>query len=246
MPKRIVEHPVLGLLVPDKWGEHVTLRKFPFLPEFARSRDDPDDEDRPLIADWQRHIHALAPRAREFSLRGGLHHEGVFEVYVEYAGEVETPFPHQVVAFAAFVAHEQEVCRNLVDATLRYYRAARREMPEWFDEPPEDTAEFPDNPDPAALASVLQFDRLTIRPTAVAGVAPLIFYWSPAWAEEHALQSLVYDGQVLMVGSDEVSDMECGPSEACFNVLWNRSTMTPAEIAAYEAYRRARSAAEGG
>lgn len=238
MRKRL-EHPVLGLLVPSEWGEHVTLRRFPFLPEFAQSHDDPADRDRPLIADWQRHIPTLAPRAREFPLRGGLHREGVFEVYVEYLREEETPSAEQVAAFAAFIGNEEQICRNLVDAMLRFYRAARRVIPDCFSYPPSHAREFPDDPDAAGLATVLEFDSLILPTWAVAGVSPLIVSWGPAWDEEHGLQSLVYNGQVVIIGTDEVRNMESWPGDECFNLVWNRSVMTPAEIAAVDAYCRA-------
>jgi len=56
---------------------------------------------------------------------------------------------------------------------------------------------------------------------------------------EHGLKSLVYAGQVLCIGTDEVDEMESCPSDKRFTKAWNRSVMTPAEIAAYEAYRDA-------
>src|SRR4051794_24286686 len=98
MPEAL-DDPLLGLLVLDDWGEHVTLRKFPFLPEFARSDRYPAGDDLPLIADWQRHIPTLAPRAREFALRRGLHREGVFEVYVPFTKD-GMPLAEQTAAFA--------------------------------------------------------------------------------------------------------------------------------------------------
>ena len=232
-----VEQPVFGLLVPGQWGEHATLRKFPFLREFTRVEQEPADEDLPLVADWQRHIPALAPRARECPLRGGLHSQGVFEVYVDL-GEDETPSAGQTATFAAFLAAEEQVCRNLVDAILRYYRTARREIPDYFDRPTPDDGEFPDDHDATTLARVLEFDCVHIPPTVVAGAAPMTFSWRPAWDEEHGLLSLVYEGQVLIVGTDEVRELESAPSDEWFNSLWNRSMMTPAELAAYEAYRR--------
>ena len=79
----------------------------------------------------------------------------------------------------------------------------------------------------------------------LAGVSPLIFSWGPAWDEEHGLRSLVYNGQVLLTGTDDVSDMESWPSDKRFNLVWNRSLMTPAEIAAYDAYRRGHEGAGG-
>jgi hypothetical protein len=243
--REALEHPLLGLLVPDKWGDYVTLRKFPFLPEFARSNREPDEEDAVLVHDWQRHIASLASRAREFGLRGGLHRLGVFEVYVVGSGNGGRPSAAQVAAFEAFVTDEEQVCRNLVDAMLRYYGSARRNIPNCFVDLPSDGGEFPDDPDPTALAGVLEFDCLTIPHTAVAGVSPLIFSWGPAWDEEHGLRSLVYNGQVLMTGTDDVSDMESWPSDKRFNLVWNRSVMTPAEIAAYDAYRRGHEGAGG-
>ena len=93
---------------------------------------------------------------------------------------------------------------------------------------------------PAALARVLEFDCLTFpRSWAVAGVSPLIFSWRPAWDEEHGLRSLVYGGEVLMIGTGEVDDMEYWPSDERFSLVWNRSVMTAAEIAAFDAYCRA-------
>lgn len=231
-----VEHPVLGRLVGDKWGDHVTLRTFPFLPEFARSDRDPADEDLPLIANWERHIPQLAPRARESALRGGLHRQGVFEVYIGFGREGQ-PSPEQTATFAAFLAHERDVCHNVVRALLRYYRAIRQHLPRWED------IEFPDDPDAAALARVLAFDSLTVSRTAVAGNCTLRFAWRPAWDEEHGLLVLVYRGEVLMIGTDEVSNMEGWPSDECFNSVWNRSLMTPAEVASYEVYRAAHPAA---
>lgn len=227
-----LKHPVLGLLVRDKFGERGTLRKFPFLPEFARSNEAPDDDDLPLLADWQRHIVKLMPRVRRFSLWGGLHRLGVFELYVDLERDDERPSAEQVAAFAEFVAREQEVCRNVVDALLRYYRIIRQYIPPLAD------IELPDDPDAAALAGVLEFDCMTVTRTAVAGATALRFAWRPAWDEEHGLGVLVYRGQVLMVGTDEVGFMESGPSDEWFNEAWNRSVMTPAEVAAYEAYCR--------
>ena len=233
-----IEHPSLGLLVPDAWGEHVTLRKFPFLPEFARGERATDKKDLTLIRDWEQHIDVLGPRAREFGLRDGLHREGIFEVYVEFR-KGESPTQAQEVAIASFIADEQQICRNLVDAMLRYYGAARCEIPDWFESPPSSGDEFPQDPAAVGLATVLDFDCLTIPRTEVASVAPLLFSWSPAWDEEHGLLSLVYDSQVLSIGTDEVRDMADSPSDDSFTLVWNRSIMTPPEIAAYEAYRRA-------
>ena len=70
-------------------------------------------------------------------------------------------------------------------------------------------------------------------------MAPLVFSWRPAWDEEHGLKSLVYAGQVLSIGTDEVDNMESWPGEECFTPVWNRTVMTPAEIAAYETFRDA-------
>ena len=69
-----------------------------YLPEFHRSDRDPDDEDLPLIRDWQHHIPTFAPRVRENAVRGGLHRRGVFEVYVDMRLG-ESPLPRQAAAF---------------------------------------------------------------------------------------------------------------------------------------------------
>jgi hypothetical protein len=228
----LIEDEVFGLLVHDKWGDLVTLRKFAGLPEFARSEDEAFEEDVPLVDSWQRHIPILAPRAREFVLRGSLHRAGVFEVHVTTDG-AKTPTAEQRAAFQTFVANEGQVCRNVVNAMLRFYGAIDRTIgfPKRVD------VTIPVNPDVTALANVLQFDCLTLPQTVVLGISPLVFNWRPAWDEEHGLKSLVYRGEVIAVGTDEVDEMECWPSDECFSLVWNREVMTPAEIAAYEAYR---------
>ena len=238
----VVEHSILGQMVPDNWGGHVTLRRFPYLPEFARSDDDFAAKDEARIRDWQRHIPILARRAREFALRGGLHRVGVFEVYVNF-DKGERPSNAQEAAIRAFVAEEERICHNLVDAMLRFYRAAPRAVPHFFD--PRGGLVFPVDPDAAALATVLQFDCLIVPRAAVSATAPLIFSWRPAWDEEHGLQSLVHAGEVLAIGTDEVDDMQSWPSDDCFNLIWNRAIMTPDEVAAYEAYCRDHPATQG-
>ncbi len=230
-----IDHPSLGLLVRDKFGDFVTLRKFPFLADFLGYRSDrSDEEDAALARDWKHNLEIIAPQVRRFGLRGELHRQAVFEVYVE-SGELESPSAAQVAGFEAFIANEERICNNAIDAILRFYRSMVTRFPRFFDLAIDEIV-FPRDAKLQDMKPLLEFDCLTLPRTSVGIVCPLRFSWSPAWDEEHGLTALVYDGQVLSVGTDEVESMQSEPSDECFTPIWNKTVMTPEEIAAYDAY----------
>lgn len=225
----VLQHPVLGKLVPDQWGDElVTFRQFPHMRPFwhpARDELELEPEHRKYVEDYQNHIEELAPICRNGDVHSALQSLGVYEL------SVQTNEPsiaaQQVAAYEYFSANEQVVCQNIVNAAVRYYHVARQRMEDWFD----DDDEYPDALTEKTIGGVISFDGFSIRQCSADGVAPLRLAWAPDWDPEHGLLMAVYKDQVLAIGSDDVDDFLSDPAEESEYAIWTTEDMTPAERA---------------
>jgi hypothetical protein len=187
----------------------LTFRVFPFLRQFG----DPDPraadgqsafkhlekEERQAVENWANSTAKLAAISNRGLVSDCLRSFGVFELGVAVPDD-GLPTPAQEAAYQHFLAQEQEVCANVMDALIRYYHFARETMPQFFDwMDQEDLVEAPDATSFARLAS---FCGLHVGRGSAKGVAPLKFSWSPIWDDEHGLQTVLYRGQVIMIGPD--------------------------------------------
>lgn len=170
----------------------------------------------------------LARICRRSAVHESLRSMGIFEVWLDTPSK-ESPTDPQVAAYQHFLAHEKEVCGNVVDALIRYYHVARRELPDWFDE------EFPSAPDANQLAKVVEFDGLTASRASANGVSALQWSWRPAWDEEHGLRMVVFRNQVIMLDQD-IEWMLKTPAEFLKDSVWKREHMTDAERAAVDEF----------
>ncbi|MEM8874499.1 MAG: hypothetical protein AAGD32_09585 [Planctomycetota bacterium] len=175
---------VFGLITTDRFGGWITLRQFTYLADFASQHSPGDD---PRVTDWQNHIAELATEARSFTLRAQLHRLGVHELDLSEG----LPTPKQKEIFNAFVENEQTYCDRVVDALTRYYGAVRDD---W--DALEDDEKFA-NPSRENLASLVEFDSLVVTDR------HLNFTMRPAWDTEHGMGAIMYQGQVVMVGSSD-------------------------------------------
>lgn len=233
MPKQTF-HEAFGLLVPDEWNDDLlTLRRFSRLAPFkGEPHPSLEAKEQPWVDDWEDHLAELAKVVRKFGVRDALHEKGVFEVYVEVSGE-EGPSEEQAALYRQFCDAEEALGDRVIDAMLRYYRSARINIPDCF----------PDNPSEidgvADLPSVVEFDCMTVGQKTVDDLCPLMLSWSPSWDEEHGLKSLVYDGQVILMGTDEVDNALDGLlDDNAFEFVWKRSVMTEQELAALDRFRQ--------
>ncbi len=242
MPKP-TRHKDFGQLVPDSWNaDWFTLRQFSELAPFC-SRDQPllDDSEKAWVANWSSHIAQLAKVARSFTVRAALHAKEVHEVYVAAARGADQPAAAQAAAFRQFGENEAAISTRIIDALGRYYRKLRSVNPDWMI-----GEEWPDDPSTGDLAKLVEFDSLNVMHDDVDELSPLLITWSPAWDEEHGLQSLLYDGHVLIMGTDEVNDFATDPSyESAFGYLWTLDMLTPEGEQALKHFRRPRGLERG-
>jgi len=219
-------HPVIGDLAPDQWGDSLMcFREIPglaaFAPEGARETlEGLDPPDRKLVDSWQKPSKALIERCRDFDIFDALRGRGVFEVQFSRT-PTGAPSEEQVAAYRFFVANEAALCRNLGDALLRYYRAARASDEHWFEQ-----NDCPAVESVAELAKLASVDGVTFTNHGCEGEALVTVSWKAEWDEEHGFATTLWKDQVGGVGSDG-DDFEF--EDDMGDALWNSSLMTEAE-----------------
>lgn len=238
--KPIINYPVFGTLVPDQWNEDLlTFREFSCLRAFWH----PDREaclsssylpanHRQWVEDWQAHTAELSNVCRNAPVHAALQSLGVYEVSVAVDGN-DVPAASQEAAFRYICDHEQETFDNVLDALHRYYRFARENLSDWFDE------DYPDDPTLEQLACHLDFDGVLISRSSSNELSALRLAWDPSWDPEHGFLMAVYKSQVIAIGTDDVDDVLQSPAEtaeAAWEGMWGREQMTAAELNAYHAF----------
>ncbi|MEK7780040.1 MAG: hypothetical protein AAB370_00900 [Verrucomicrobiota bacterium] len=204
-----LEIPVFGKVVRSDWRGLLMFRQFPFLRQFGES--DPrsadgqpcinhlDKKEREAVENWKNPTQKLARICNNGCVSACLHSWGVFALKVESPDD-GMPTSAQEIAYQEFVVNEEKVCATLMDALIRYYQLARQTQTEWFDwMDPEDLVE---NPDAITFAKLASLHGMTVCRSSAKGVSPLLFSWSPIWEEEHGFQTIMYNGQVIMMGTD--------------------------------------------
>ncbi|AMV19956.1 DUF6985 domain-containing protein [Planctomyces sp. SH-PL14] len=217
-------HPVIGDLAPDQWGDSLMcFREIPglaaFIPEEAKETlKGLDPPDRKLVESWPKPGKELIERCRDFDIFDALRARGVFEV--QFSGTpTGSPSSEQVAAFEFFRANEAAISRNIGDALLRYYRAARAEDEDWFDE-----SDCPAVKSVAELAKLATVDGVTFMKHACEGTSLVSITWQVAWDEEHGLSMTLLKDQVVGLGTDG-EDMDFEDNGG----VWNRKLMTEPE-----------------
>jgi hypothetical protein len=229
-----IHHPVFGHLVPDQWDRGLlTFRQFPHMKQFWHA--DPagtisrlSAEEREWVTHWDRHAARLARVCRNFDVLAGLQSLGVYEVSVGVRKD-GAPSAEQAATYQMFLDREEAVCRNVIDALLRYYRHARQALPDWFRD-----EDYPEGKTAEELSGLLRFDGIGIRRRPVNGICPITLGWDPDWDPEHGLVMAVYRDQVLEFGSSgELMVLE-DPQEYLANpyLVWGPDQMNDAERAA--------------
>ena len=225
-----IDHPLFGRMVPDQWNQDLlTFREFPHMRPFWVA-----DRDRTLaglasphrqwVENWQEHVDELSQVCRNGDVHAGLQSLGVYELSLEVPKGTGEPSEPQAAAYRYFNENEQRICENVVDALLRYYRVAREELPDWFED-----GDYPDNPTAEQLGRLLAFDGFCIRRCSADGMSPLRLAWDPDWDPEHGLVMAVFRDRVLAIGTDDVEDFLCGPDEASLYGIWGPKHMTESE-----------------
>ena len=220
-----------GPLVPDAWNDKLfTLHRFSKLSAFKSKRKPSlEANERRWVDAWEDHLAELAKVVRKFGVRAALHTKDVFEVYVQVKDD-DGPSNEQATTYRNFVELEDVISDRVIDALIRYYHIAREEVPDAFEEDDPPVTNLSD------LVKVVEFDCMTVRNGVVDGLCPIVLSWRPDWDEEHGLRVLVYDGQVVLIGTDEVSDAVDGYLDEDFLSRW-APNLTPDEQGALERFR---------
>jgi len=204
----VINHSLFGKLVRTDRDTFLTFREFPHLKEFGRPHaayrgkpviDYLDKGERELVESWRNPSAELAAICRKSKVHSSLREFGVFEISVEVPND-EVPMPPQEVAYRRFLDDEQNVCASVVDALMRNYRFLRQVMPGAFDWLAAERR--PDNPTVAEFGRICRFDQLIVCRGVANGVSPLHLSWQPAWEQEHGWGTIVFQGQVIMIGAD--------------------------------------------
>jgi hypothetical protein len=233
-----IQHPVVGLLVPDQWNRSLmAFRKFVAMerfwypdPEAAIALLTPQHQE--WVRNWERHTAQLARVCRHSDVHSALLSLGVYEVRfsVNHEGQIS---PEQANTFQAFFAYEEQVCGNAQDALLRYYQHLRAVMPDWFDEG--------DDPDPQSieeLAPKVGFDGIEIVYNSSHGLCPVTMGWDPFWDREHGLEMILYRNQVLEICAASLSLLLLDPEDylTAPDLVWGVKQLTSAEREALKAF----------
>lgn len=137
----------------------------------------------------------LSRVCRNFDVLAALQSLGVYEVGVRVPKR-EEPTAVQSATYQAFLDREEEVCGNVVDALLRYYRHVRDVAPDWFEDD-----DYPDGRSVEDLAQCVDFDGIHICRISSQGLCPIMLGWEPAWDLEHKLAMTLFRDQVLEIFS---------------------------------------------
>lgn len=207
----------------------MTFRQFPYMrPFWYPDRDGAfgnlSPQHREWVEHWQDHTAELAKVCRNVDVYAALQSLGVYEIYVESPGDEATPpSDSRAAAYRYFNENEERICRNVTDALLRYYRVARRELPDWFDD------DDPDDSGVEQLGKMVGFDGFSIAPSSSGGLSPLRLVWDPDWDPEHGLLMAVFQDQVLAIGNDDVDEFLLSPEDSDVYGVWGRQHMTEQE-----------------
>ncbi len=190
-------------------------------------------EHRDWVENWPQHIGELSRICRNSTVHAALQSLGVYEVSVAVPPNGGVPGEAQAAAYRHFLDHEEAVCRNVVEALLRYYRFARQELPDWFED-----EDYPEDISVAELPTYVRFDGIRIPCGSSNGVSPITLAWDPDWDPEHGLQMILFRDQVLAIGSDLDSILEAPAAYlACdFPGMWGRNQMTDMERQALQEF----------
>lgn len=225
MKLKPVTHPVLGRLLPDKWGDTLMcFRQIPGFKDFgpASARENfqrLDAADRKLVDSWQTVTEALIQKCRNIEIYSSLRGLGVFEI--AFSKNVDgVPSDEQVAAWQYFQSHETTICQNITNAMFRYYQVARTAQEDWFadNDCPAITTE-------AEVRPLVTLDGITIQNQACDGLAVLSLGWDPDWDQEHGLGMYVWKDQVIGIGVEDLIEI----AEHGEYAVWNQSHMTKAE-----------------
>ncbi len=227
MKLKPIDHPVLGRLVPDQWGDSLmNFQAIPGLKLFApEGADDAlkrlDADDRQLVDAWQNPTPKLIKNCRNFDIFDSLRGLGVFEIsFVKTAtGE---PSAEQVAGYQYFQEHQTRICQNIANAMLRYYAVARSIDEDWFD-----NNDCPEVSTIEELGPLATLDGITYTNTVCEGLPVLTLGWKINWDEEHGLSMAVWKDQVIGIGFEDLYDLP--DSDASDYLIWTRTNMTPAE-----------------
>ena len=243
--KKEINHPVFGKLVrKNAWDALLTFREFPHLRQFGRPDavyggkpviEHLDKSERELVESWRTPSPELAEVSRKLTVRSALHELGVFDVGVDVPNN-GLPTPPQEAAYRQFWDDEQKVCAAVVDALMRYYKFLRQTMPGAFAHL--NAERRPDNPSVDELGRICRFDELIVCRGVANGVSPLLLSWDPVWEREHGMEAVVFQGQVIMVGSDS-SEFLSWPGEFVEQheeYGWGKKQMTENEKNALTAF----------
>lgn len=237
--KTLIEVPVFGKVVRANWYGLRGFREFPFLRQFAgpdpRCADGQlcinhlGKEDRAAVEDWKNSTEKLAV-ANDGLVGACLSSYGVYDLYITVPDD-GLPSKAQEAAYQQFLANEENVCAALLDALIRYYKFARETQPQWFEWM--DSDDLVENPDVTTVAKLATFCSMTVCHSSAKGVSPLQFSWSPIWEEEHGFQSIMHQGEVIMMGTD-TGNLVTGNPNQCLKEneeygIWGINQMTKNE-----------------
>ena len=239
---RGINHPSFGKVVRSEFGDELmTFRQFPFLKEFwvpdsksALSNPYLSSEHRNWVIHWEQHIEELSQVSRQSPVHSALQSQGVFEVSIAIPPEGKV-LKSQELAYKIFIGHEEKICANMVDSLLRYFRFAREQLPDWFDE------DHPRELSPGQIGEFIGFDGFSICRSTADGVSALRAGWDP----EHGLLMGIYKDQVIAIGTDEVDEIlgDPQPSLEYYSSLeyfqermWGHNQMTLSEQEALQQF----------
>jgi hypothetical protein len=234
----IINHSVFGKLFRTDWDRLLGFREFPHLREFGKPDavhggkpviEYLDKSERKLVENWRTPSLDLALDCRNSRIYSSLRSLGVFEMSVDVPNG-GLPTPPQEAAYRHFSDDEQKVCATVVDALMRYYKFLRQKMPGLFDWL--DAERRPDNPSVAEFGRICRFDKLYVCRGEANGLSPLSLSWEPVWDEEHGLRTIVFQGQVIMIGADDAFEFLADPKafvKQTGEYGWGKKQMTKKE-----------------
>ncbi|MEW4488512.1 hypothetical protein AB1L42_10550 [Thalassoglobus sp. JC818] len=202
-----LEHPVLGQLIPDQYGDRLMkFRKFEFMqplwhPDSKKQLEDLEQKDRELVKKWETQPGALPQVCRNFDVHSALQSLGVYELGIGQSEDSDDsePSAEQVAAYEHFVENEQAICEEVFETLVRYYNFLREWAPDWF----VDETDCPETADSIDdLATCVRFDGMDLSHESVGGMATICMGWDVDWDMEHGLQMICQNGKIIAVGND--------------------------------------------
>jgi|GEM_PF-4001172 len=133
----------------------------------------------------------------------------------------DDPSPAQIQALQHLFDHEAQIWKDLQETLVRYIRAARKSMPDWFEDVPR--VKFVDQ-----LSEVLEFQGFMILRQEHAGEALIGLSFSCEWDPEHGFGVALHRGHVVALGQAEESYQPSGEDML-------PGVLTPEQTQAWEA-----------